>query len=138
MGFSVRSRGREAPGPGVRRTRLDEALVPGVSYLRSRGTTASPSDGLKVGGLGMTSEPKKEVLHQRSSQRAPEGQRCYAATVSNKGLCLNGGCISIFLRTPVETAMTSASDLADAFVRQSDKQSAETMCAISSVCPEQA
>ena len=113
MGSSVRSRGREAPGLGVRRTRPDEELVPGVSYLRSRGTTASPSDGSKVGGLGMTSEPKKEVLRQRSSQKVPECQRCCEATVLDKLYVsksdLNGGCRSRCLRTPVETTCTSAS-----------------------------
>ena len=61
-GSAVRSCGREALGPGVRRTRLEEELeAPGVSYLRSGGTL-SPSDALKGGGLGMTSGPKTAVF----------------------------------------------------------------------------
>ena len=83
MDSSARSRGREAPGPGVRRTGPEEEVAPGVA-LCSRGTTVSPRVESNVGGPGMTSQPQKEVLHQRSSQRVPEGQRCDEATVSNK------------------------------------------------------
>ena len=50
---------------------------------------------------------------------------------------LNGGCMSIFGRIPVDTAVCSASDFADDFVRQSDQQSADGTCARSSSCPEQ-
>ena len=69
MGSSVRSLGREAPGPGVKRTGPEEELAPGVS-LRSRGTTVSPRVESKDGGPGMTSEPKKEVLRQRNLKGA--------------------------------------------------------------------
>ena len=50
---------------------------------------------------------------------------------------LNGGCISRFGRMPVDTDLHNASDFADDFVKQSDKQSAEDTCARSSICPEQ-
>ena len=81
MGPSVRSSGREAPGPGVKRTMPDEELDPGVPYLRSRGTQVSPNEASKVGGLVMASAPKKEVFSPKNSQRVPEGQRCNEATV---------------------------------------------------------
>ena len=50
---------------------------------------------------------------------------------------LNGGCISRLGRMPVDTDLYSASDFADDFVRQSDKQAAEDTRARSSNCPEQ-
>ena len=84
MGSSVRSCGREAPGPGVRRAKPDEELDPGVAYLRSRAIQVSPSEASEVGALGMTSAPTKEVFHQRSSQR---GLR---AKDDMKPLCHNG------------------------------------------------
>ena len=37
---------------------------------------------------------------------------------------------------PVDTARNNASDFAEDLVKQSDKQSAEAMCARSSICPE--
>ena len=83
MGSSVRSLGREAPGPGVRCTRPEEELAFGVS-LRLRGTTVSPFVGSHDGGLGMTSDPKTEVFRQRRSQKVPEGQICCEATVLDK------------------------------------------------------
>ena len=90
----------------------------------------------------MTSEPKKEVFLRRSSKRMLEGQRCYEASASTQASCcnsyLNGGCMSRLLRILVDTAVTRASDLADDIVRQSDKQSVEATCGISSSCPEQA
>ena len=39
-------------------------------------------------------------------------------------------------RMPVETDLYKASDFADDFVRQSDKQSAEDTCGRTSICPE--
>ena len=50
---------------------------------------------------------------------------------------LNGGYISRFGWMPVDTDLYNASDFADDFIKQSDKQSAEDTCARSSICPEQ-
>ena len=83
MGSSARSLGREALGPGVQRTGPEEEEAPGVS-LRARGTTVSPRVESKAGGPGMTSEPKKEALRQRRSDKVPECQICCEATVLDK------------------------------------------------------
>ena len=74
---------KKAPGPGVRCTGPEEELAPGVS-LRARGTTVSPSAGSNVGGEGMTSESKREVLLKRNSQIMIEGHRRYATTESER------------------------------------------------------
>ena len=49
---------------------------------------------------------------------------------------LNGGCMSMLGRMPVDTARYNASDLEEDLVMQSDKQYADETFPKSSICPE--